>query len=58
MAKTIQDIARELLNSEHNNGFGIRCFAVTQACEHYGVDSKALFAEIIKQGNRDEDTGY
>lgn len=55
MAKTIQDIARDLLNSEHNNGFGIRCFAVTQACEKYGVDSKELIAEIIIQGNQDED---
>jgi hypothetical protein len=55
MGKTLQDIARELLNSEHNNGFGIRCFAVTQACEKYGVDAKELIAEIITQGNQDDD---
>jgi hypothetical protein len=51
MKKTIKEIAKELLQSEHNNGYGIKCYAVTEAMEKYNMEFKPLFDEIIKQGN-------
>jgi len=46
--QTIEDIARELLDSEYCNGWGIRSCAVRKACEENNIEFKVLFAEIIK----------
>ena len=51
---TIKEIARNLLESEHNNGYGIRCSAITEACEENHVEFKDLMGEIIKQGNTED----
>jgi hypothetical protein len=51
MKKTIEEIARELLASKDNNGFGVKCSAVSEAMQKYGVEFKQLFDEIIRQGN-------
>ena len=53
MKKTIKEIATELLNYPHSNGFGIRCSSITEAMKKYGVEFKALFAEIMRQGNNE-----
>lgn len=50
----IKQIASNLLNSKHNNGFGIKCEAITEAMKKNDVSFKELFAEIIKQGNQEE----
>ena len=52
---TIKEIASNLLQSEHNNGFGIRCHAITKACEENHVEFKDVMEEIIKQGNIEDD---
>lgn len=58
MPKTIQEIARELLDSEHNNGWGIQARAVHEACTKYQVEFSDLFQEICNESHRrDEDHG-
>ncbi len=51
MKKTIKEIASELLSSKHNNGFGIKCSAVTEIMNQYGVEFKPLWDEVVRQGN-------
>lgn len=50
MKKTIQTIACELLNSSANNGFGIKCEAVTQVLKENNIEFRELWLEIVKQG--------
>jgi len=50
MNKTLKDIAWELLNNhQYNNGYGIKAFAVMDACKKYNVEFKDLFNEIVIQ---------
>ncbi|MFA5048622.1 MAG: hypothetical protein WC516_06380 [Patescibacteria group bacterium] len=49
--KNIKTIARNLLESKNNNGFGIKCEAVTKVLEENNITFQELWKEIIKQGN-------
>ena len=53
MTKSLDDIALELLESESNNGFGIRCDAVSAACAKYQVKFKDLWYRVMFLGNRE-----
>lgn len=52
---TINEIARELLESENNNGFGVQAKAISDACFKHGVEFQALLNELIKEGNIEEE---
>lgn len=49
----IKELARQVLNSEYNNGFGVKCDYVSKICKENNVDFKTLWIEIVKQGNQD-----
>ena len=51
MRTKIAKLASDLLISEYNNGYGIRCEAITKVCKENNIEFKVLWAEIIKQGN-------
>ena len=52
MPKPINEIARELLDSEHNNGWGIQAEALQAACKKYQVEFSDLFQEICNEFHR------
>lgn len=52
MPKPINEIARELLDSEHNNGWGIQAGALQAACKKYQVEFSDLFQEICNESHK------
>ncbi len=49
--KKISQIASDLLNSEYNNGFGIKSEAIAKVLKENNITFKELWQEIVKQGN-------
>lgn len=48
-------VARDLLSSSSNNGWGIRYAAVSEACAKYQVEFKDLWPVLIKEAHYQEE---
>jgi hypothetical protein len=53
--KSIADIAKEIYYSIDNNGYGVRCGAITDAMHKYGVEFKPIFDEIVLLGELEQE---
>lgn len=53
--RRVGNIVDEILNSENNNGFGVKVGAIVEASKKYGIDYKILLEEIMKRGEKENE---